>query len=319
MSADFLVEIGTEELPPKALLTLSNAFRDEILSRLKAEHLAFGEVHTFATPRRLAVFIKALDEQAPTKEIVGWGAPVKVAFDAEGKPTGAAKAFAKKYGISVDELPNKIENDGKQDKLCHRDLAVGGFFKSMADHIVEDSLRALPIPKRMRWGNRREEFVRPIHWVVMLHGNEEVGIKVLGIPPGRTSRGHRFHAPGEIIIQSPSSYQDQLHQANVVVDFAERRELIRQGVIEAAENAGGVAVINNALLDEVTALNEWPVPLLGQFEERFLTVPSEALISSMAEHQKYFHVVDNNGQLLPMFITVANIESKDPSQVIHGN
>lgn len=319
MSADFLVEIGTEELPPKALLTLSNAFRDEILSRLKAEHLAFGEVHTFATPRRLAVVINTLDEKTPTKEVVAWGPPIKVAFDADGKPTRAAEAFAKKNAIDIDELDNKVANDGKQDKLCHRATESGRATADLIGPIVEAALAALPIPKRMRWGASREEFVRPVHWVLMLQGSNVVNTKVMGLTAGNTSRGHRFHSSGDIVIPSPSSYQESLRSAHVIADFSERRELIRQGVIEAAENAGGVAVINNALLDEVTALNEWPVPLLGQFEERFLTVPSEALISSMAEHQKYFHVVDTNGQLLPMFITVANIESKDPSQVIHGN
>tara|TARA_R110000822_G_scaffold187752_10_gene326638 strand:- start:17965 stop:20058 length:2094 start_codon:yes stop_codon:yes gene_type:complete len=319
MSADFLVEIGTEELPPKALLTLSNAFRDEILTRLSTEQLAFGEVQTFAAPRRLAVVIKGLDEQAPTKEIIAWGPPVKVAFDADGSPSRAAEAFAKKNGVPVDELANKIENDGKQDKLCHRATEPGRITTNLLGPIVEAALAALPIPKRMRWGARREEFVRPVHWIVMLLGNDIVNAQVMGLSAGNTSRGHRFHSKGDIAIQSPSRYEDSLRSAHVITNFAERRELIRQGVITAAENAGGVAVISDALLNEVTALNEWPVPLLGRFEERFLAVPSEALVSSMAEHQKYFHVVNSDGQLLPMFITVANIESKDPAQVINGN
>ncbi|MEH6617720.1 MAG: glycine--tRNA ligase subunit beta, partial [Porticoccus sp.] len=319
MSADFLVEIGTEELPPKALLTLSNAFRDEILSRLKAEQLVFGEVQTFAAPRRLAVMIKALDEQTPTKEVVAWGPPIKVALDADGNPTRAAEAFAKKNGISLDELANKVENDGKQDKLCHRATEPGRATTDLVGPIVEAALAGLPIPKRMRWGANREEFVRPVHWIVMLLGSHVVNTQVMGLTAGNTSRGHRFHSNGEIVIQSPTSYQDDLRSAYVITDFSERRELIRQGVIAAAEKSGGIAVISDALLNEVTALNEWPVPLLGSFEERFLAVPAEALVSSMAEHQKYFHVVDSNSQLLPMFITVANIESKDPAQVINGN
>jgi glycyl-tRNA synthetase beta chain len=319
MSTDFLVEIGTEELPPKALLTLSNAFRDEILSQLKAEQLAFGEVQTFAAPRRLAMVINTLDEMTPTKEVVAWGPPIKVAFDADGKPTRAAEAFAKKNGLEIDDLASKIVNDGKQDKLCHSATESGRATADLIGPIVEAALAALPIPKRMRWGASREEFVRPVHWVVMLQDSKVVNTKVMGLTAGNTSRGHRFHSSGDIVIPSPSSYQESLRSAHVIADFSERRELIRQGVIEAAEKAGGVAVINDALLNEVSALNEWPVPLLGRFEERFLAVPSEALISSMAEHQKYFHVVDSNGQLLPMFITVANIESKDPAQVISGN
>jgi glycyl-tRNA synthetase beta chain len=319
MSTDFLVEIGTEELPPKALLTLSNAFRDEILSRLNSEQLTFGEIQTFAAPRRLAVFIKTLDEETPTKEIVAWGPPIKVALDSDGNPTRAAEAFAKKNGISLDELANKVENDGKQDKLCHRATEPGRATVNLVGPIVEAALAALPIPKKMRWGASREEFVRPVHWIVMLLGNKVVDTQIMGLTAGNTSRGHRFHSKGGVVIPSPESYQDTLRSAYVITDFSERRELIRQGVIEAAEKVGGTAVISDALLNEVTALNEWPVPLLGSFEERFLTVPAEALISSMAEHQKYFHVVDNTGQLLPVFITVANIESKDPSQVISGN
>ena len=319
MSTDFLVEIGTEELPPKALLTLSNAFRDEILSQLNAAQLIFGEVLTFAAPRRLAVIIKALDEQTPTKEVVAWGPPVKVAMDVDGNPTRAAEAFAKKNGLSLDQLANKIESDGKQDKLCHRATETGHETADLIGPMIESALAALPIPKRMRWGARREEFVRPVHWVLMLLGDHVVNTRIMGLTAGNTSRGHRFHSNGDIVIQSPTSYQEDLRSAHVIADFSERRELIRQGVIAAAKESGGIAVISDALLDEVTALNEWPVPLLGHFEERFLTVPAEALISSMAEHQKYFHVVGSTGQLLPMFVTVANIESKDSAQVINGN
>ena len=319
MSADFLVEIGTEELPPKALLRLSNAFRDEILSQLKAEQLSFDEVESFASPRRLAVTISNLEEQTPTKEVVAWGPPTKVAFDDDGNPTRAAEAFASKNGIAVNDLKNNVDNDGKQDKLCFRATEAGRNTAELIGPIIETALNALPVPKRMRWGANREEFVRPIHWIVMLLGSSTINAKVMGITSGNTSRGHRFHSTGEITISSPADYQETLRDAYVIVDFAERRELIRDGVTKAAEKAGGLAVINNDLLNEVTALNEWPVPLLGQFEDSFLAVPSEALISSMAEHQKYFHVVDNNGQLLPMFITVANIESTDPAQVVNGN
>jgi glycyl-tRNA synthetase beta chain len=319
MSADFLVEIGTEELPPKALLRLSNAFRDEILSQLKAEQLSFDEVESFASPRRLAVTISNLEEQTPTKEVVAWGPPTKVAFDDDGNPTRAAEAFASKNGIAVNDLKNNVDNDGKQDKLCFRATEAGRKTAELIGLIVETALNALPVPKRMRWGANREEFVRPIHWIVMLLGSSTINAKVMGITSGNTSRGHRFHSTGEIAISSPADYQETLRGAYVIVDFAERRELIRDGVTKAAEKAGGLAVINDDLLNEVTALNEWPVPLLGQFEDRFLAVPSEALISSMAEHQKYFHVVDNSDQLLPMFITVANIESTDPAQVVNGN
>lgn len=318
MSADFLVEIGTEELPPKALLSLSEAFRDEILAQLSERELTFGEVTSYAAPRRLALCIKALDEQTPTQEIIAWGPPVNVAFK-DGQPTRAAEAFASKNGIAIDELSSKVENDGKQDKLCHRATQAGETTEFLLGTIVEKALAALPIPKRMRWGARREEFVRPVHWVLMLLGDRVVPAKVLGLDAGQQTHGHRFHAPAAITIESPSSYAEQLRIAYVIADFSERRELIRKGVTIAAKEAGGNAVIDDSLLDEVTALNEWPVPLVGRFEERFLQVPPEALISSMKEHQKYFHAVDAEDNLLPLFITVANIESRDPAQVVDGN
>ena len=317
--ADFLVEIGTEELPPKALLSLAEAFRDSILQQLKDVELNFGEVAFYAAPRRLAVLVNDLDEQTPSKEIVAWGPPTKVAFDADGNPSRAAEAFANKNGLAVDSLQDCVENDGKQDKLCYRATENGQSVSSLLGNIVETALAALPIPKRMRWGASREEFVRPVHWIVMLLGNDIVDAQLMGLKASNTTRGHRFHSHSDVTISSPSSYAEDLRSANVIADFAERRELIRQGVEKAALNAGGNAVIGAGLLDEVTALNEWPVPLVGSFEQRFLAVPAEALVSSMKEHQKYFHVVDGNGKLMPLFITVANIESQDPTQVISGN
>ena len=319
MSADFLVEIGTEELPPKALLSLSQSFTDEICAGFTGAKLGFGEVTAFAAPRRLAVLIKGLEAQAPDEHQINWGAPAKVAFDADGNPTRAAEAFAHKNGVAVEELKILVENDGQQDKLCVRKTLPGASAEAVIGDIINAALTALPIPKRMRWGARREEFVRPLHWAVVLYGNQVVPCQVLGIAAGNRSRGHRFHCNQEIVISAPGDYQQAMRNAHVIADFAERRELIRQGVVNAAAQAGGLAVIGDALLDEVTALNEWPVPLVGQFEKRFLEVPSEALISSMAEHQKYFHAVDSEGKLLPMFITVANIDSKDPAQVIDGN
>ncbi len=177
----------------------------------------------------------------------------------------------------------------------------------------------LPIPKRMRWGSSKEEFVRPVQWAVLLFNGAVYNEQILGLTSGNSSRGHRFHSQGEVIITSPDSYAEQLYQANVIVDFAKRRDIIRAGAIELAASINGQAVIDDELLDEVSALNEWPVPLMGRFDEHFLAVPAQALISSMKEHQKYFHVVDQNNQLMSAFITVANIQSKDPAQVIDGN
>lgn len=319
MSADFLVEIGTEELPPKALLKLAQAFRDEIVASLQNADLSFGDVRFFAAPRRLAVFVGALADSTPAKDVVVWGPPTKVAFDGEGKATKAGEAFATKNGIDPTQLAVYVANDGSQDKLCLRSTSAGVATTSLLADFVNHALAALPIPKRMRWGAKRDEFVRPVHWVVMLFGEHVVEGKVLSLTPGRTSRGHRFHSAGDIVIQSPASYSEDLRTGFVIADFDERRALIRTGVEAAALAAGGQAVIDPGLLDEVTALNEWPVPLVGKFEERFLAVPSEALVSSMKEHQKYFHAVDNNGKLLPLFITIANIASREPEKVVAGN
>ena len=319
MSADFLVELGTEELPPKALKSLSNAFTDGVVSGLRDLGLNYKDVRSFAAPRRLAITISELDAQTPNKDLVIWGPPVKVAFSDDGTPSKAAEAFAKKNGVTIKELTSLIDNDGQQDKLCIRRTENGVDTKTCLADIINRSLAKLPIPRRMRWGYKKEEFVRPAQWAVLLFNDEVLHDSILGITASNTSRGHRFHANQEILIKSPSSYQQQLRDAYVIADFNQRRELITKGVESLAKEINGIAVLENDLLDEVAALNEWPVPLMGEFDEHFLSIPAQALISSMKEHQKYFHVLDAKDQLLPAFITVANIESTDPAQVIDGN
>lgn len=319
MKGDFLIELGTEELPPKALLPLSNAFTSGVVDGFKAANLDFGEVRSYAAPRRLAIVIKDLDTQTPDAEIVVWGPPIKVAFDADGQPTKAAQAFADKNGIELNQLSEHIDNDGQQDKLCVRRVEAGLPTSDLLAPVINQSLSALPIPKRMRWGSSKEEFVRPVQWAVLLFDGVVHKEQILGLTSGNSSRGHRFHSQGEVVIKSPDSYAEQLYQAKVIVDFAKRREIIRAGAIELAASINGEAVIDDDLLNEVSALNEWPVPLMGRFDDHFLAVPAQALISSMKEHQKYFHIVDANKQLLSAFITVANIESGDPAQVIDGN
>lgn len=319
MSADFLVELGTEELPPKALKSLSNAFTDGVVSGLRDLGLNYKDVRSFAAPRRLAITITALDAQTPNKDLVVWGPPVKVAFSDDGNPSKAAEAFAKKNGVTIQQLASLVENDGQQDKLCIRRTEKGIDTKTCLADIINQSLAKLPIPKRMRWGYKKEEFVRPAQWAVLLFNNEVLKDSILGISASNISRGHRFHANQEILIKSPSSYAQQLRDAYVIADFNERRELITKGVGSLAKEINGIAVVEDDLLDEVAALNEWPVPLMGSFDQHFLSIPAQALISSMKEHQKYFHVLDAKNQLLPAFITVANIESTDPAQVIDGN
>jgi glycyl-tRNA synthetase beta chain len=311
---DFLVELGTEELPPKALKKLSQAFADGIKQGLAEANLEGSNIELFAAPRRLAVRIAELPAKQEDKEEVVYGPPAKIGFDEDGNPTKAAEGFAKRSGVDVSEI--KTADNGK---LMIELSIKGQETTALLPSIVQSSLDKLPIPKRMRWGASRTEFVRPVHWLVMLFGNEIVEGEVLGLKAGNTSRGHRFHAPDDIHIESPTAYEEALRGAFVMASFEERQALIKEQVTAEGKKLGGKAVIDEDLLDEVTALNEWPVALAGNFEERFLEVPSEALVSSMKEHQKYFHVVDSEGNLKPNFITIANIESKDPAQVIAGN
>ncbi len=316
---DFLVELGTEELPPKALKPLSDAFTQGIARGLEEAGVEFATVESFAAPRRLAVRIRDLADSQQDKSVEKRGPAVKAAFDDAGNPTRALTGFATSLGVTPDQL-DTLETD-KGAWVVYRTVEQGKPTVELMPELVEQSLASLPIPKRMRWGAHRTEFVRPVHWVVMLFGNKVIETPIMGLNPGNKTRGHRFHCPKSLIVPTPNDYEVVLKQEGyVIADFAERREQIRAGVTQLAEKeAGGKAVIDEDLLDEVTALNEWPVPLMGRFEERFLEVPAEALISSMKEHQKYFHVVAADGEMLPLFITVANIESKDPSQVISGN
>ena len=316
---DFLVELGTEELPPKALKPMSDAFTQGIARGLEEAGIEFGRIEAFAAPRRLAVRIRSLADAQPDKSVEKRGPAVKAAFDDAGNPTRALTGFATSLGVTPDQL-DTLETD-KGAWVVYRTVEQGKPTVELMPELVEQSLAGLPIPKRMRWGAHRTEFVRPVHWVIMLFGNKVIDKPVMGLTPGNKTRGHRFHCPKSLIVPTPGDYEVVLKQEGyVIADFTERREQIRAGVTELAEKeASGKAVIDEDLLDEVTALNEWPVPLMGRFEERFLEVPAEALISSMKEHQKYFHVVAADGEMLPLFITVANIESKDPAQVISGN
>jgi glycyl-tRNA synthetase beta chain len=320
MSArDLLFELRTEELPPRTLPALSLALTEGIAKGIDGAGISHGKVHGFATPRRLAVWIEDLSEHQPDRQVERRGPPLANSFDAQGAPTQAATAFAKSCGVAVGEL-SKLTTD-KGAWLQFRGTERGAATTALLGDILTRAIVALPIAKRMRWGAHSAEFVRPVHSVVLLYGDEVVPVEVLGLASGRVTSGHRFHSPKPITLKDAKSYVSKLRRARVVVDFAKRRELIRAGVsaAAAATGEGSRALIDDALLDEVTALVEWPVPLAGQFEQRFLELPREVVIATVQDHQRYFAVQGPEGKLSGWFVTVSNIESRDPSKVRAGN
>ncbi len=315
---DFLFELGTEELPPKSLNRLSQALGSEIESALEKAALSHGKITLYAAPRRLAVWIQDLETQQADQETLRRGPAEKAAFDADGNPTKALQGFANSCGVAVEALERIDTPKGVWMGVTLKQKGVST--KALLPEILQTALDRLPIPKRMRWGASDAEFLRPVHWVVALLGDEVVPATLYNIESSNQSRGHRFHHPDFITITSPATYASQLEQQGMVVADSERRKAdIEKQVIEVAQQLGGKAVIDSALLDEVTALVEWPVAISGSFEPRFLEVPQEALIASMQGHQKYFPVVDGEEQLMAHFITISNIESRDPSKVQHGN
>ncbi len=314
---DLLFELCTEELPPRTLLGLSNALTEGLRVGIDGAGIAHGKIHGFATPRRLAVRIQKLAQHQPDREVERRGPPLKASFDAQGEPTQAAIAFAKNCGVALAQL-TKLETD-KGAWLVFRGTERGAATTALLPHIVNQAIASLPIARRMRWGSRTAEFVRPVHSVVLLYGETVVPAEVLGLLTGRVTFGHRFHAPKPIALKSARGYESRLRRAKVVADFALRRALIRAGINETARSSGGTALIDEALLDEVTALVEWPVPIAGQFEQRFLSLPREVVIATVQDHQRYFAVEGPDGKLSGWFVTVSNIVSRDPSQVRRGN
>ncbi|MEJ0099898.1 MAG: glycine--tRNA ligase subunit beta [Pseudomonadota bacterium] len=317
-NADFLVELGTEELPPKALRSLSEAFRDALVSRIDTAGLTHGVVEIFATPRRLAVRVRELARTQPEQKIQRRGPPVTAAFDKSGKPTRAAEAFAQSCGIAIEQLGRETDPKGNE-CLSYTGVKPGSAAQALLPGFVGEALDGLPVPKRMRWGAGDAQFVRPAHWLVLLFGNDVLPAIIFNIGTGNETRGHRFHSEGLLRIASPADYEQVLLEGKVVADFAARRERIRAGVTKLATVQGGRALISDELLDEVTALVEWPVPLAGRFEDRFLQLPRELLISVLQDHQRYFPVEGADGRLLPWFITVSNVDSNDINVVRAGN
>ena len=315
---DFLVEIGTEELPPKALLPLMNAFGNNLAAGIDEARLARGNVSVYASPRRLAVMVANLAEAQDDRAIEQKGPPTRIAFDESGQPTAAAEAFAKKCGVAIDAL-ERVQTE-KGEWLVFNTVERGRSAADLMPELVERALGSLPIPRRMRWGAGDAEFVRPVHWIVMLHGKNVVETSIMGVPSGRETRGHRYHSSGPISLAKPGDYVDALEKPGyVIADFARRREMVREGVEAAAGQVGGSVVDGESLYDEVASLVEWPVPIVGAFDEIYLELPREVVVSTLTGHQRYFPVADDGGKLLPYFVTVANLESKDPEQVIEGN
>jgi glycyl-tRNA synthetase beta chain len=316
-NADLLFELGTEELPAGPLLSMGEALRTSILEGLADHGLLCATNQIFVTPRRLAVLVRAVSLEAPDKTVEALGPPVAAARDKAGDWTAAALGFAKKQGVEVTEL--EVINTSKGDRLGLRRIEAGAQAASVLPQILANAVTAIPVTKRMRWGRERHEFLRPVQWVVALLGKEVIDVVVMGISSDRHTLGHRFHHPDSIDLKSPEQYEGALLAAYVLADFGQRRERIRNQVMAIAKNLNANAVIDEALLNEVTGLVEWPVALQGSFDPAFLEVPAGAVISSMKEHQKYFHLVSDQGHLLPLFITIANIESNNPASVIAGN
>ncbi len=315
---NFLVEIGTEELPPKALRSLMDAFAENLGSAIDDARLEHGDVHRYASPRRLAVMIESLAEGQEDLSTTQKGPPVSVAFDDDGNLTAAGKAFAKKCGVEPADLGRTSTDKGEW--LACDVVERGQTAAELLPALIEAALASLPIPRRMRWGDGDAEFVRPVHWIVLLHGATVIDATIMGIKTGNESRGHRFMCSEPVPIAKPSDYLSTLEKrGSVIADLDRRRTMVKEGVAAEAKAVGGHVVDGELLFDEVASLVEWPVPMTGNFDEKYLRLPREVVVSTLTGHQRYFPVANKSGQLLPHFITVANIKSTDPEQVRSGN
>lgn len=313
-----LFELGTEELPPKNLLKLSQALLNNICQGLQAAELSFSASRAYATPRRLAVVIENLATTQPDKTLEKRGPTLQAAFTPDGAPSKATLGFAASCGTTVEQL-QRLKTD-KGEWLSFTQTVPGQLTEQLLPDIIRHSIAALPIAKRMRWGSSTTEFVRPVHWVLLLWGDQVIDAEILGLKTGSTTMGHRFHAPEAITVDKPENYVETLYRlGHVVVDVEQRKGLIREAAQQAANLLGGHAHIEEDLLEEVAALNEWPVPIMGSFDTRYLSLPAEVLITTMQTNQKYFPVKNEQGQLLANFITFSNIDSSNPDVIRQGN
>lgn len=317
MKENFVVELGTEELPPKALKKLAISFKDGFEAQLKSAELSFDSVEWIAAPRRLALRVLNLEFQQADKVVEKRGPAIKAAFDADGQPTKAAMGWARGCGIEVADAERYKTDKGEW--LLHKANVPGKALNDLLSGFLAAALKQLPIPKPMRWGDSDEEFIRPVHTLLAMYGDKVIDAKVLGLTSSNVSQGHRFHHRGLVTISHADNFIEELKAAHVMADFNERQTQIKAQMDTICRELGAQVTQDSDLLDEVTALVEWPVALVGTFEEKFLDVPQEALIYTMKDDQKYFPLLNSDGDLLPKFIFISNIESKDPSAVISGN
>lgn len=312
-----LIELGTEELPPKSLKKLATSFFDNVKTQLDGAGLEYSEIKWYASPRRLAIKVDALVGKQEDKIIEKRGPAVNVAFDDNGEATKAAQGWARSNGITIEQAERLTTNKGEW--LLHKAKETGKTVAELVPTMVSTALSKLPIPKPMRWGSERIQFIRPVHTLTMMYGSDVLAGECLGVTSSNTLQGHRFHHKGLVPLNNADDYKSVMQDAYVMVDFDARQKLIVEGIEKAANELDGKALLDSDLLNEVTALVEWPVILVGSFDEAFLNVPAEPLIYSMKDHQKYFPVEGKDGKLLNKFIFVTNIESKDPQQIIFGN
>lgn len=317
MSQDLLFEIGTEELPSGSVKPLADALADNVLSQLKQAGIQHGLVNRYATPRRLAVMIADVDENQPDQTVSRRGPAVQASYNEQGEPSKALIGFAKSCGVEIDKL-STLKTD-KGEYWMYETLKPGLQTKALLPKIIHAAVDNLPIARPMRWGNHSYEFARPVHWAVLLFGSDVVSSNILGVQTERNSYGHRFQHPGAVELSKPSEYESKLEQAYVLADFEKRRQQIIQQIKAVTNEQNMQAIMPEALVDEVTSIVEWPQALMADFDPAFLEVPSEALIASMQSHQKCFALQDNNGKLLPHFITISNIDSRVPKDVVSGN
>ncbi|WP_133140115.1 glycine--tRNA ligase subunit beta [Legionella genomosp. 1] len=317
MVNDFLFELGCEELPSGSVLPLSKELAYNMKDALEKAEIAYDEIKSFATPRRLAVLISKVAKEQPSQTSVKRGPAVAAAYDAEGKFTPALLGFARSCGVDVEQLSRSKTDKGEW--FVYESHSPGAPSETLLPALVQQALANLPIPKPMRWGTGDDEFSRPVHWAVMLWGKQIIKASIFGMATGRITYGHRFHHPHAVQIDQPADYEQALHSASVVADFGKRRQLIVDEIEKTAAEARGTAIMPEELVDEVTSIVEWPQALLASFDQAFLDVPPEALIASMQSHQKCFPLKDESQQLMPLFIAISNIESKKPKQVIAGN